>query len=1040
MPKIPISYEFPQDYKTNAEYNQNYELVRQMSSTGYDFLLPQPQFSIIEQDLKFDDDQALIDDILDISKPKPLVSTPIKTNTTLEQMLKNTPLQYSIQKIVQKMNPAKIRNFYFEESEIVISGKLKYKYNPSPPSYTEVQQGIPLNLRTVNQPLFISDRNTNLLAGVTDSSLMTSIEMKLLPDFAKKLSEIESKTDLFSNQYLYKPLPPSYAYIFLESQETTQDSDLIPVRKNIEQSPKINKTILPLCVMYIEVFCQNREDLIPNPRLDNVEFVVIEIRDDLSQHKKIIYKVGKGISIYRGKYNIGIVYVNSEIDLLKKVSDEMQSHDPDVIVSYEAEKAGIGYLIKRSKVIYQDFISRASRQQQFIVQQTYRYKKLSSLLPGRIILSCWRLVKYETHFYSYSLQNVLYSCLNIRMPYYNNKQQTYLFQNSLLELFDYYWDILRYSKQLIDHFGVLERNVTLAQIFGIDYESVFTRGSQFRVEAMLKKQTGPKQFLLLSAAKAQVNAQTKLQCVPLVMEPPKKLWTDPVIVLDFQSLYPSIMIAYNLCYSTCLGKIKAQQYKKFGVTYMRGDVFGEEDIIITPNNVAFVKKNVRIGFIPIMMHELLQTRIMIKNSMKSLDKSSSKYHELFVQQLGIKLLCNTTYGYAGAGETGRMPCNDIADSIVSIGRKTLEDAINLVNSTEKWQAEVIYGDTDSMMVHLPGRTVEQAFLIGKEIAKAVTEQNPKPIELILENVYFPMLTLAKKHYAGMKYEHPLAQPYFMAKGIETVRTDFCPLASKILEGALIQLFQTKDVSTLYSYLLTKWKKILSNKYQMKEFIMFSKVILSEYKNPPAGVKVSLKNMEIDEMRRPLFGENVGYVIRAGQPGDQITELAMNPEDFLASQEYTLNLEYYLEKQINTVLDRTFSPFGVDVKVWYRFMPKKKTPLSIDSLQPKKKFFKTDNKRIDKFFSSGLCLVCRKFVNGNLCEVCKDDPQKTVLAIMTSMNHKEKKLKKLMEVCRGCTGSFNEILCSSLDCPIYYSKLKLQHESFTISKRLENLKW
>lgn len=64
------------------------------------------------------------------------------------------------------------------------------------------------------------------------------------------------------------------------------------------------------------------------------------------------------------------------------------------------------------------------------------------------------------------------------------------------------------------------------------------------------------------------------------------------------------------------------------------------------------------------------------------------------RQLALKLIANVTYGYTAAGFSGRMPCAELADSIVQCGRRTLETAISFVNSQEKWSAKVIYGDTD----------------------------------------------------------------------------------------------------------------------------------------------------------------------------------------------------------------------------------------------------------------------------------------------------------------------------------------------------------
>jgi len=82
-----------------------------------------------------------------------------------------------------------------------------------------------------------------------------------------------------------------------------------------------------------------------------------------------------------------------------------------------------------------------------------------------------------------------------------------------------------------------------------------TRGSQYRVEGVMCRVTKKLNFVLFSASINQVWDQNLLQYIPFVKEPPKNIFYSPVIVLDFQSLYPSIIIAYNICYSTCLGKL-----------------------------------------------------------------------------------------------------------------------------------------------------------------------------------------------------------------------------------------------------------------------------------------------------------------------------------------------------------------------------------------------------------------------------------------------------------------------------------------------------
>lgn len=130
---------------------------------------------------------------------------------------------------------------------------------------------------------------------------------------------------------------------------------------------------------------------------------------------------------------------------------------------------------------------------------------------------------------------------------------------------------------------------------------------------------------------------------------------------------------------------------------------------------------------------------------------------LNAQQLGLKLIANVTYGYTSANFSGRMPCIEVfikmiynilsitvcfiqvGDSVVSKGRETLERAINLIQSTKKWNAKIIYGDTDSIFVLLKGRSKEEAFKIGYEMADVVTKDNPIPVKLKFEKVYLPCI-------------------------------------------------------------------------------------------------------------------------------------------------------------------------------------------------------------------------------------------------------------------------------------------------------------
>lgn len=323
----------------------------------------------------------------------------------------------------------------------------------------------------------------------------------------------------------------------------------------------------------------------------------------------------------------------------------------------------------------------------------------------------------------------------------------------------------------MDTLDLINRDVTMAKTYGIDLYSVGNRGSQYRVESLLSRIARVNNFLLLSASTEQVRNQNTLEVIPLVMEPEKTVHLDPVAVLDFQSLYPSIIISHNICYSTCLGKIEKSK-KKFGVYKLNNSIkeffgfpkdhvlsdseeqFILDSIIVSPNLVAFVKPSIRRGILPQMLSEILNTRIMIRKSQKLYGSKSFEYRILESRQYALKMIANVTYGYTAAGWSGRMPCIEIADAIVAFSRLSLEQTINYAESDEcfekvmnqKCRPKVIYGDTDSVFVKFPSLSIKEAYQASQELIKDVTNSNPYPMELKFEKVYLPLINLAKKRY------------------------------------------------------------------------------------------------------------------------------------------------------------------------------------------------------------------------------------------------------------------------------------------------------
>ncbi|KAI8393678.1 uncharacterized protein BYT42DRAFT_551883 [Radiomyces spectabilis] len=817
----------------------------------------------------------------------------------------------------------------------------------------------------------------------------------------------------------------------------------------------------------LEIHVNTRANFLPDFDRDPVQmaFWCLQTEDDsiVSNGFQQGYHIGiiavSGMDPHSlGFHNVDVELVDSEKDLLHALIDRVRLYDPDLLVGYELHSASWGYLIERAAtydINLIDELSRVYTTSQNIQRDRWGYQKASVFrVIGRHMINVWRLMKSEVNLKSYTYENVVYNLLHYRVPHFSHQILTAWYQHGAAvvkhRLVRYYLERVQINLDLLDISEVISRTAESARVFGIDFYSVITRGSQFKVESTMLRIAKPENYMLISPSRKQVAEQRAIECLPLIMEPLSKFYASPLVVLDFQSLYPSIMIAYNYCYSTCLGRVRRSgDSRKFGVSdlMISPKLLEElkEQINVAPNGVMYVKESIRKSLLAKMLTELLDTRVMVKRSMKDYKEDRGLLRLLNARQLTLKYLANVTYGYTSATFSGRMPAVDIADSIVQTGREMLEKTIELVNSTERWGAKVVYGDTDSVFVYFPGKTRDDAFTIGNEIAQTITKMFPAPIKLKFEKVYHPSVLVAKKRYVGFKYESPEdKEPAFEAKGIETVRRDGVVATQKIQESSLKILFRTQDMCELKQYLYREWTKILSNRVSLQDFIIAKEVRLGTYRSIPHGAKVAQDNMAMDPRAEPQYGERVPYVVVYRGANATLKEKVVRPEAVLLDNSLRLDAEYYIRKQIIPPLERIFNLVGVDIMAWYDSMPRSQKAAALalsyyDEVQDK------GVNRIDRYYASSHCIICRQLSDQPICDKCKHQKSLSLLTLISRQRETQEKLGAVLEVCDNCsqispllTASTNphaaigrsgyaDHPCDSLDCPVFYERIKAKND-------------
>ncbi|KPI38488.1 DNA polymerase delta catalytic subunit [Cyphellophora attinorum] len=690
--------------------------------------------------------------------------------------------------------------------------------------------------------------------------------------------------------------------------------------------------------------------------------------------------------------------------------DFFEKADPDVIIGYNISNFDFPYLLDRAKHLKLTkfpYWSRIKTMQSVAKDTNFSSKQMGNRdtkatnTNGRIQLDLLQLVQRDHQLRSYTLNSVCAQFLGEQKEDVHHSMITELFNgtpDSRRRLAVYCLKDAYLPQRLMDKLMSLVNYTEMARVTGVPFNYLLSRGQQVKFISQMFRKALAHQLVIPNLSSDQSDEQYE---GATVIEPTRGYYDVPVATLDFASLYPSIMQAHNLCYTTLLNKTSVDKLN------MKKD----EDYIVTPNGDMFCTSKVRKGLLTEILEELLAARKRAKKELAS-ETDAFKKAVLNGRQLALKISANSVYGLTGA-TVGKLPCLAIASSTTSYGRQMIEKTKSEVESKYtiangySHDAQVIYGDTDSVMVKFGEKDLKKVMEMGEEAANFVSSKFIKPIKLEFEKVYFPYLLINKKRYAGLYWTKPEKYDKMDTKGIETVRRDNCRLVQNVIETVLKKILIERDLEAAQDYVKDTISALLQNKREA------------------AHVELAQRMKKRDAGSAPTLGDRVAYVIVKGRGDSKNYEKSEDPI-YVLENNVPIDTKYYLDNQLANPLGRIFEPILGEKKANSLLAGEHTRSISVaaPTLGGLMKFAK----------KTQTCMGCKKPLvgkeeaDGAVCENCRPRIGELYTKQVKKVGELEVRFGRLWTQCQRCQGSMHsEVLCSSRDCPIFYMRMKARKE-------------
>ncbi|MFB0560745.1 MAG: DNA-directed DNA polymerase [Candidatus Lokiarchaeia archaeon] len=611
------------------------------------------------------------------------------------------------------------------------------------------------------------------------------------------------------------------------------------------------------------------EDLKPVERMDLPELRVLAFDIEIYSPSGALNPEKDPVIIISTANNVGgeeqfVAKDGEDKQVLKDFIEYVTEFDPDVVAGYDSNFFDFPFLIGRGKKLRMKFaLGRDGSEPHLSV-----YGHVS--VAGRAHLDLYDMSEMVVEVKVKTLKNIA-DYLKV-VP----KDSRVLIDHAQIPK---YWDDKNLRKQLLQYaaqdarstIGVAEKllpsAISTAQVSGMPLDQVMRAGVGFRVENMFMTEAHAVGELIPNKAAYRGGTYVGgyvLKPVPGVH--------DNIAVFDFASMYPNLMIKYNISPDTYVPPDEKVPKGEVNVAPEVGHRFKKEPP----------------GFYKRIIKELIEERGKIQKGMRKLKPNTLQYIMMDERQKAFKIMTNAVYGYAG-WFGARWYLKPVAEGTSAWGREFIKETIEIA---KKHDLSVIYADTDSVFI----TNTEKVEEFNREVTQRLGLEI-KP-DKVYKRVFF---TEAKKKYAGLLEDGALD-----VVGFEIVRGDWPEIAREVQENVLNIILRERDLDKAIKFVNDTVRRLREGKVSLEELVIWETLTKApqKYKIKAPHVMAAKKLMKAGG--RPEAGSKIGYVIVKGEGA--ISDRAV---PYSLADISDVDVDYYINRQIVSAALRVLEYFGVE---------------------------------------------------------------------------------------------------------------------------------